>query len=153
MKTNKITKSGLVIALYLVIMYLTQGFAFLQYQVRLATSLYGLAYIYPFLAVPLAIANSLSNTLMGGLGLLDIVGGFVVGLTTTLSMLTINKFNLSYHWVFLPILFSPGLIVPIWLSQILGIPYLILVGNIVIGQIIPSIIGVWLVGYILRNNR
>ena len=48
-KTRKITISAIVIALYVVIMVITQSFAFGAIQVRLATSLYSLSYIFPFL--------------------------------------------------------------------------------------------------------
>ena len=34
--------------MYIVIMMMTQGFAFGQYQVRIATALYGLAALFPF---------------------------------------------------------------------------------------------------------
>ena len=79
---KKITISGLVIAIYIVIMYLTQSFAFGQYQIRIATSLYAMAAVHPFLIVPLGLANFLSNTLMGGLGLPDMIGGLIAGIIT-----------------------------------------------------------------------
>lgn len=47
-KTRKLTISALCIALYVVIMIYTQSFAFGQYQIRIATSLYGLSAIFPF---------------------------------------------------------------------------------------------------------
>ena len=40
-KTQKLTISALCTALYLVVMMCTQSFAFGQYQVRIATTLYG----------------------------------------------------------------------------------------------------------------
>ena len=67
-KTQKLTISAICIALYLVVMLCTQSFAFGQYQVRIATALYGLSYIFPFLVVPFGIANVISNLVMGGLG-------------------------------------------------------------------------------------
>ena len=78
-RTHKLALSGMVMAVYIVVMYLTQSFAFLQYQVRIATAIYALAYLFPFLVLPLGISNLLSNLLMGGLGVLDIVGGGGVG--------------------------------------------------------------------------
>ena len=67
-KTQKLTLSGAVMAIYIVIMYVTQSFAFGQYQVRIATAIYGVAYLFPFLVVPLGLSNLLSNMIMGGLG-------------------------------------------------------------------------------------
>ena len=70
-KTQKLTISALCMALYLVVMMCTQSFAFGQYQVRIATALYGLSAIFPFLIIPFGLVNVLANTLMGGLGPLD----------------------------------------------------------------------------------
>ena len=157
MNNKKITISGLIIAIYIVIMYMTQGFAFGQYQIRVATALYSLAYIYPFLALPLAIANSLSNVLMGGLGFIDIVGGFIVGLTVSKLIVFIKYKKLNRKLIALPII-AIGLIVPIWLSFILQLPYYLLAVNIIIGQVPPAILGVVLVENLLckqlplRNN-
>ena len=63
-KTQKLTISALCMALYLVVMMCTQSFAFGQYQVRIATALYGLSAIFPFLIIPFGLVNVLANTLM-----------------------------------------------------------------------------------------
>ena len=52
--TRKLTISAMVVALYIVLIYLTQGISFGAYQIRIATSLYALAYAFPFLIVPMA---------------------------------------------------------------------------------------------------
>lgn len=152
MSTRKIALSGVVMALYVVIMYFTQGFAFGQYQIRIATSLYALSAIYPFLILPLAISNMLSNILMGGLGIFDVLGGFVVGVITTTAIYLVEKFNLNDLYIAIVIILGPGLIVPIWLSVIINVPYSILATSLCIGQIIPGIVGVILVKH-LRNNK
>ena len=46
--TRKLTISALVVALYVVVMTTTRSFAFGQYQVRVATSLYALSGISRF---------------------------------------------------------------------------------------------------------
>ena len=79
-KTQKLTISAIVIALYVVVMVVTQSFAFGAVQIRLATALYALSYIFPFLVLPLGLSNLLSNMLLGGLGIFDIVGGTIVNL-------------------------------------------------------------------------
>ena len=61
-KTQKLTISALCMALYLVVMMCTQSFAFGQYQVRIATALYGLSAIFPFLIIPFGLVNVLANT-------------------------------------------------------------------------------------------
>lgn len=137
--------SGLVMASYVVLMLLTQGVAFGQFQIRIATALYALSAVYPFLIVPLAVSNMLSNLLMGGLGLPDIIGGLFVGLTTGTLVYWIARCKLNDWLLALPVILGPGLIVPVWLSYLLGVPYSVLAVSLVIGQIVPGIAGVLLV--------
>ncbi|MEA4831234.1 MAG: QueT transporter family protein [Oscillospiraceae bacterium] len=138
--------SGLVIAAYIAVMYLTQSFSFGQYQMRIATGLYALAAIHPFLVLPLGLANLLSNALFGGLGFLDMIGGFAAGVLTSLGCLYLRK--ISVWLVGIPVLIIPTLLVPIWLSVLLTIPYMALVISVGIGQIAPAILAVFLVRYL-----
>ena len=52
LSNQKLVFSALCIALYIVVMMCTQSFAFGQYQIRIATALYGLSAIFPFLILP-----------------------------------------------------------------------------------------------------
>ena len=56
-KIQKLTVSAMVMALYVVVLYFTQSFSFGAYQIRIATALYALAYLFPFLVLPLGFAN------------------------------------------------------------------------------------------------
>lgn len=151
--TRKIAISGIVMGLYIVIIFATQSFAFGQYQIRIATSIYSLSAIYPFLILPLGLSNLLSNVLMGGLGFFDIVGGGAVGIITATSVSLIKRFNLNDWLIAVPIIFGPGLIVPIWLSNILGVPYVPLALSLCVGQLIPGIVGVILVKQLRTKLR
>jgi uncharacterized membrane protein len=142
---QKLAFSGLVMALYIVVMYFTQSFAFGQYQIRIATSIYALSALFPFLIVPLGLSNMLSNILMGGFGIIDMLGGLTVGLITSTTIFLIKKYRLSDLFIAIPIIIFPGLLVPIWLSIFIKVPYGILAAGILIGQIIPGIVGVILV--------
>jgi uncharacterized membrane protein len=138
--------SGLVIAAYIVVMYLMQGVSFGQYQMRLATSLYALAAVHPFLILPLGLSNLLSNALFGGLGPLDILGGFAAGILTSAACWRLRKINI---WlVGLPVLVIPTLLVPIWLSYLLRVPYAALAVSVGIGQTAPAVLAVFLVRYL-----
>ncbi|MDO4178395.1 MAG: QueT transporter family protein [Phascolarctobacterium sp.] len=142
---RKLAISAMAIALYVVVMMCTQSFAFGQYQVRIATSLYGLSALFPFLVVPMGIANVLSNTIMGGLGILDMIGGFIVGILTT-SLIVFGKKQGCGNWIIgVAVTFVPGLLVPVWLSYLLNIPYLVLASSLLIGQFIAGVAGVALV--------
>jgi len=139
-------------ALYIVAMLLTTGFAFGAYQVRIATALYALPYVFPFLVLPLALANAISN-MTGPLGMLDVIGGFFVGVVTAGGVFLLKKFMLP-RWLIIPmIIVAPALIVPIWLSYILNMPYFALVVNIAVGQTTPAIMGYFLTFAVERMKK
>ncbi len=144
-KTQKMTFSAMVIAIYVVIMFFTQSFAFGAYQIRIATAMYALSYLFPFLVVPLGLANFISNMVMGGMGIFDIVGGCIVGIVTSGLIVQIRRLNLNKWLMILPIILVPGLGVATWLSYLLNMPYSALALSLCIGQITPAICGVILV--------
>ena len=144
-KTKKITISGLVVSIYFVTMYLSKNFSFYQYQIRIATSLYALSYFYKFLPLPLAMANSFSNLIMGGLGMPDVIMGFLVGYLTSKIISMISENEYKKYLVGLVILLLPALLVPTYLRLIIGVPYHVLFISIFIGQITPALTGVWIV--------
>ena len=142
MKVNirKLCVAAAAAALYVTLVYATQSFAFGAYQIRIATALYSLTYLFPYLTLPLALANALSN-LVGGLGWPDLVGGFAVGLITGGAIMLMGKRRLHPALIVPAIILGPGLIVPIWLSHLLNIPYWTLALNLCAGQTLPSLAG------------
>ena len=66
-KTKKVTISAIIMAVYVVVMMITQGIAFGFLQIRVATAIYSTAYLFPFLILPLGLSNSISNMLLGGM--------------------------------------------------------------------------------------
>ncbi|MBQ6595246.1 MAG: QueT transporter family protein [Clostridia bacterium] len=150
---RKLTISGAVMALYIVVMYLTQSFAFGQYQVRIATAIYGTAYLFPFLVVPLGLSNLISNMVMGGLGVFDIVGGGLVGLLTAGSCALLGRRRITEWSVAAPIALIPALGVSLWLSPLLEVPYAALAGSLLVGQVISGFVGALLVKALKRVWR
>jgi uncharacterized membrane protein len=150
--TQKLTLSALCMSLYLVVMLCTQSFAFGQYQVRIATALYGLSAIFPFLIVPFGLVNMVSNAVMGGLGPLDMLGGTAVGILTT-ALIVFGKKRGWGNWIILvSTTFIPGLGVPLWLSYLLQVPYLVLVSTVIVGQAISGVAGMLLVNALERSD-
>lgn len=143
--TRRMTIASMVIAIYIVVLYLTQGISFGAYQIRIATALYALAYLYPFLVIPLGIANLIANFLFGGLGPLDMFGGCFVGMATTWLIVQIRQHDWNVWLTILPIWFVPSLVVSLWLSYLLQLPYTALVVNLSVGQLVPAICGVFLI--------
>ena len=150
-KTKKICISGIVIAMYIVIMFVNQSFASQAVQVRIATVVYSFSYIFPFLVVPIGIANALSNLMMGGLGALDVVGGFIAGVIVSGMVYLVRRYKLSMILIIPIIVLGNGLIVPIWLSYLLGMPYWALVLNVSLGQI-PSGIASYFLMKVLKKH-
>lgn len=143
----------MIMALYIVIVYVTQGLSFGAFQIRIATSLYAMSYVCPFLIVPLGLANFIANMLFGGLGILDMVGGCLVGMATTGFIVLIRRKKLNHWFVLLPIIAIPGFGVSSWLSYLLNVPYLMLVFSLCVGQAIPAICGVFLIKLFERYNK
>ena len=150
--TRKLTMSAVLMAAYLALMYATQGFAFGAYQIRIATAMYGLAYVFPFLTVPFALANMISNLLFGGLGLLDIAGGFCLGIGTAGAIALMARHHVPVWWIMVPIWLIPGLGAPLWLSYLLHIPYGPLAFSVTAGQILPGIISALMVRALRREG-
>ena len=145
-KVQKLTVSAMVMALYVVVLYFTQSFSFGAYQIRIATALYALAYLFPFLVLPLGFANFL----FGGLGLLDWFGGCFVGIIVTAIIVLIRRKGWSRWLMILPIILVPGLGVPSYLSYLLHVPYSVLATSLCIGQSVPAVCGVVLVNVLQR---
>ncbi len=142
---QKLTLSAMVIALYVTVLACTQSFSFGAYQIRIATSLYALSYLFPFLVFPLGLANFIANMLFGGLGIIDMIGGCLVGILTAALITGIHRFKWNPCLMILPIILVPGLGVSVWLSFLLHMPYPALAFSLCIGQIIPAICGFLLV--------
>lgn len=149
-KVQKLTVSAMVMALYVVVLYFTQSFSFSAYQIRIATALYALAYLFPFLVLPLGFANFIANFLFGGLGLLDWFGGCFVGIIVTAIIVLIRRKGWSRWLMILPIILVPGLGVPSYLSYLLHVPYSVLATSLCIGQSVPAVCGVVLVNVLQR---
>ncbi len=144
-RVQKLTFSAMVMALYIVILYFTQSFSFGAYQIRIATSLYALSYLFPFLVFPLGLANFISNMFFGGFGIIDMVGGCLVGIVASGCIVLIRKKKWNRMLIAVPIVLVPGLGVAIYLSYFLSLPYPVMALNLCIGQLIPSVVGVILV--------
>ena len=152
-KKQKLALSGVIMAAYIVVMYLTQGFAFGQYQIRIATAIYALAYVFPFLVLPLGLSNLLSNLLMGGLGIFDILGGGIVGLLTAGCCAWLGKHGYAPWLTALPVTIVPAFGVSLWLAPILGVPYPLMAASLLVGQVIAGFAGALLVKALKRVVR
>lgn len=152
-KTTKLTISAIYIALYVVTVFLTASISFGAVQIRLANLMYALAFCYPFLILPAGISVVLSNVLFGGLGLPDMIGGFLVAVTTTFLITMIRKYKLNKWLIALVIMTVPPLGVSSWLSVLLHLPYWPLAFSLMLGHVIPAVLGVILVTGLEKNKQ
>jgi uncharacterized membrane protein len=125
-------------------MFLTQGFAFGQYQIRSATAIYALAYIHPIFIITGFLGNLVSNIMFGGLGFMDWIGGAIAGAVACILCWLSSKAKMPYL-VIPSIILIPGMLVPLWLTVIINVPYWVLVGSISAGQIVPAVLGYFLI--------
>ena len=151
--TKRIVFSALIIAAYLSLMAVTASFAFGSIQIRIATALYALSYLFPFLVFPLGLANMLSNLLLGSLGMIDVLGGFIVGILTSLLVYAIRKLKLPEILIVLPIILVPGLGIPTYLHQLLQVTYWPLAISLLLGQTAPAILGYFFVKALKKRKE
>ena len=129
-RVQKMTLSAMIMALYIVVLSVTSGFSFGAYQIRIATALYAMGYFFPFLVVPLGLANFISNMLFGGFGVVDMLGGCIVGMITTACVVLIRRKGWKRFWIAVPIVLVPGLGVATYLSYFLAMPYPLMAVNL-----------------------
>lgn len=141
---KKLTVSGIIMAVYIDLMYLAQILSLGQIRIRIADCAYILSYVYSFLAIPLGLANFLYGLFFGGFGLIDAVGWAVVGIITSEGVNLVKRIGLSEWFTVIPVICIPSLLAPLWLSPILHLPYVVLTVSISIGQIVPACMGVFL---------
>ena len=75
----------------------------------------------------------------------DAIGGFFMGVLTSGVIAMGRRYGLGCWIVAVAVTLLPGLGVPVWLSRLLHIPYVVLVASLLVGQFISGITGMLLV--------
>jgi len=128
-KAKVITRGAMITGIYIVITYLLAPVSFGPLQFRLAEALTVLPILYPEAVPALFLAVMLSN-IIGGLGLVDIIGGSLV---TLLAAAVTYKFRHSIIAYLSPIIFN-GLLVSLYLALLFELPYWLTAVQITISQ-------------------
>jgi uncharacterized membrane protein len=146
-KPATIARIGVIAALYLVITYFLLPISFGAIQLRLAEGLTVLPILYPESIVGLFLGVLLANTLLGGLGLVDIVVG---SLTTLAAAIITYRFRHSIIAYLSPIVLN-AFIISLYLHLLAGLPYWLTVLSIGISQTIVVFgLGYPLIWYLRR---
>ena len=75
-----------------------------------------------------------------------------MGILTSSVIVLGKKYGCGNWIVAAAITFIPGLCVPIWLSLLLHLPYLVLVSTLIVGQAIAGVCGMLLVTALERSD-
>jgi uncharacterized membrane protein len=147
MNTKKIARGAAITALYVVITYFLAPVSFGPIQFRAAEALTVLPIIFPE-AVPALFLGVLLANVIGGLGMIDIVGGSLV----TLLAAYVTYKNRDNIFAYLsPILFNAFLI-SIYLHTLFGLPYWLNVIQIGLSEAaVVLILGVPLIKYLKKH--
>ncbi len=138
MDTKRLTKAGLIAAIYVVLVAIQiplGNLAFGPIQLRLAEGLTLLPLVESAAIPGVFIGCLVSNMILAsfsGFGLIDIIGGSLI--TLVAAYLT-SKMKNKYLGILPPVVLN-GLIVSIWVSYFTDIPYWITVLGISAGELI-----------------
>ncbi|MFW5787070.1 MAG: QueT transporter family protein [Halanaerobiales bacterium] len=147
MNTRYITRAALIAGVYIVITYILSPFSFGPLQFRLSESLTVLPIIYPE-AVPALFIGVFFSNIIGGLGLVDIIGGSLVTLIAAYVTYIMRGSFLAY---LSPIVFN-GFLISIYLHLFFELPYWLTALQIAVSEAVVVIIfGVPLIKF-LKNN-
>lgn len=129
MKAKHLTRAALIAGLYVIITYILSPISFGPIQFRVSEALTVLPILYPEAIPALFIGVFLSN-IIGGLGMVDILGGSLV---TLLAAYGTYYFRDSFIAYLSPILLN-GLLISIYLHLLFAIPYWLTVIQISISE-------------------
>ena len=149
MNTKKLTKAGIIIALYVVLTYAFSSLSYGPLQFRVSEILTLLAYLDPFYILPLVLGNALAN-IGSPFGIIDIVYGTLLSFLALYSMSKTKNIYIASLW---PAIFNAFIGLEIYLLSETPINLFIVAGQIALSEfIIVSLIGVPIFKIMERND-
>ncbi|AFS78354.1 hypothetical protein DUF988 [Gottschalkia acidurici 9a] len=138
MNTKYLTKASIIAAIYVVLVLVEIPLGPITYgpiQIRISEGL-ALLPLVEAAAIPGVFIGCLMANLilafLSGFGLVDVLGGSLV---TLLAAYMTSKMPNKILGVLPPVILN-GLIVSIWVSNFMGVPYIVTVGTIGLGELI-----------------
>lgn len=138
MKTKFLTRASIIAAIYVVLVLIEAPFGPITYgniQIRLAEGLTLLPLVEAAAVPGVFVGCLLANLILSFIapfGLVDIIGGSLV--TLVAAYLT-SKLKNKYLGILPPVILN-GLIVSIWVSKYMNIPYLLTVATLSFGELL-----------------
>lgn len=141
-KTNRITRLGIVAALYSAMTIVFSFISYGQIQVRLSEILILLVFFRKDYAISIVLGNVIANC-FSPLGIYDVILGSFATLVSCLAIMLMKNLFVS---IIYPVIFN-GLFIGFELYFIEGLPFFVSFIYIAIGELIAMIIG-----YIIINR-
>ncbi len=135
MNTKYLTRGALIAGLYVIITYALSPVSFGPLQFRASEALTVLPILYPE-SIPALFIGVLLSNIIGGLGLVDIIGGSLVTLLAAYGTYYFRDTFLAY---LSPIVLN-GFLISIYLHLLFEIPYWITVVQISVSEAIVVIL-------------
>lgn len=144
-----IARGAIISALYIVVTFFLQSVSFGPVQFRAAEALTVLPIIYPE-AIPALFIGVLVSNIIGGLGLVDIIGGSLVTLIAAYFTYYFRDSILAY---LSPIVFN-GFLISIYLHIFFELPYWLNVITISLSEaVVVFLLGYPLIQYLKKKKR
>jgi len=149
MNSKRLTRGAMIAGLYIVITYLLAPVSFGPLQFRAAEALTVLPIIYPEAIPALFIGVFLSN-IIGGLGLVDIIGGSLVTLLAAYFTYLYRDSILAY---LSPVILN-AVLISIYLHILFALPYWLTVIQISVSEaVVVFLLGYPLIKYLKKNKH
>ncbi|WP_416198416.1 MAG: putative membrane protein [Sporanaerobacter sp.] len=149
MKTSKLVKGGIVIALYVVLTYSLPSLAYGPLQFRLSEIMTLLAFIDPFYVLPLTIGCAISN-IFSPFGIIDVIFGSLASFLALYSMTKTKNIFVASLW---PAVFSFIIGLEILFLSKEPVNFFLITGQIMLSEfMIVSVIGVPIFNIIQKND-
>lgn len=149
MSANRLTRIGIVAALYAVLTYALPGLAYGPIQFRFSEIMTLLAFIDPFYVLPLTLGCAIAN-LGSPFGIVDIFFGSLASFLSLYSMSKTENIYLASLW---PTLFSFVIGFGILIVSSEPISFFLVTGQIMISEfIVVTIIGIPFLKIIQKNK-
>ncbi len=148
MQTKQLVRGGIIAAIYVVLTMLLAPISFQAIQLRISEALTVLPILFPE-AVPALFVGVLISNILGGLGIVDILGG---SLTTLIAAYVTYKYRKSIIAYLSPVVFNAFLI-SLYLHLLFDLPYWLTVISIGVSEaLVVFIVGYPLIQYLKKRN-
>lgn len=150
MDSKKLTRGGLVAALYVALTYGFQSLSYGPIQFRISEVLTLLAYVNPFYVLPVTLGTAIGN-LGSPFGIIDVLVGT---LSSFFALYSMSKIKNIYLASLMPAIFSIAIGLEILILSNEPINFFLVTGQIMLSQfLVVSVLGLIIFKILSKNNH